>query len=230
MSTYDDIVLPTPDLIDKKIKEFDNNEQLNEKALELLFNTFKSNTDEKEILLKVVTLNNRYSAGLTDNFLNKEKCDIYERENKRKPTNVIVMTKHIAEIESQHHCFSSKEPDPIFIVKILRNIEGYQDSYSFATKYVAWTFRDKNIPIVDGYVKKLLYSINKKSKEACFYEKLTWNDLEDYLTYCKVYELFVKHFKLEKYSYKQIDKYLWLYGKELAQGKNTQSQGTTPLQ
>ncbi len=220
MSKYDDIVLPTPDLIDKKIKEFDNNEQLNEKALELLFNTFKSNTDEKEILLKVVTLNNRYSAGLTDNFLSKEKCDIYEKENKDKPTNVIVMTKHIAEIESQHHYFS-KEVNPILIVNELRRIEGYQNSYSFATKYVAWTFRDKNIPIVDGYVKKLLYSINKKSKEACFYEKLTWNDLEDYPTYCEVYKSFVEHFKLDKYSYKQIDKYLWLYGKELAQGKNT---------
>ena len=229
MSTYDDIVLPTPDLIDKKIKEFDNNEQLNEKALELLFNTFKSNTDEKEILLKVVTLNNRYSAGLTDNFLSKEKCDIYEKENKRKPTNVIVMTKHIAEIESQQNYFS-EEDDSISIVKELRHIEGYQDSYSFATKYVAWTFRDKNIPIVDGYVKKLLYSINKKSKEACFYEKLTWKDLEDYSTYCEVYKSFVEHFKLDKYSYKQIDKYLWLYGKELAQGKNSQSQGTTPLQ
>lgn len=164
MSKYDDIVLPTPDFIDKKIKEFDNNEQLNEKALELLFNTFKSNTDEKEILLKVVTLNNRYSAGLTDNFLSKEKCDIYEKENKDKPTNVIVMTKHIAEIESQQNYFS-EEDDPISIVKELRHIEGYQDSYSFATKYVAWTFRDKNIPIVDGYVKKLLYSINKKAKK-----------------------------------------------------------------
>lgn len=217
MSKYDDIVLPTPDFIDKKIKEFDNNEQLNEKALELLFNTFKSNTDEKEILLKVVTLNNRYSAGLTDNFLSKEKCDIYEKENKRKPTNVIVMTKHISKIESEYHYFS-KEDDPILIVNELRRIEGYQNSYSFATKYVAWTFRDKNIPIVDGYVKSLLYHINKKE---CFYEKLVWNDLEDYLTYCKVYELFVEHFKLEKYSYKQIDKYLWLYGKELAQGKNT---------
>lgn len=220
MSKYDDIVLPTPDFIDKKIKEFDNNEQLNEKALELLFNTFKSNTDEKEILLKVVTLNNRYSAGLTDNFLSKEKCDIYEKENKDKPTNVIVMTKHIAEIESQQNYFS-KEDDPILIVNELRRIEGYQNSYSFATKYVAWTFRDKNIPIVDGYVKKLLYSINKKSKEACFHEKLTWNDLEDYPTYCEVYKSFVEHFKLDKYSYKQIDKYLWLYGKELAQGKNT---------
>lgn len=227
MSKYDDIVLPTPDLIDKKIKEFDNNEKLNEKALELLFNTFKSNTDEKEILLKVVTLNNRYSAGLTDNFLNKEKCDIYEKENKRKPTNVIVMTKHIAEIESQQHCFSSKEADPISIVEKLREIKGYQDSYSFATKYVAWTFRDKNIPIVDGYVKSLLYHINKKE---CFYEKLVWNDLEKYPTYCEVYKSFVEHFKLDKYSYKQIDKYLWLYGKELAQGKNSQSQGTTPLQ
>lgn len=226
MSIYDDIVFPTPDLIDKKIKEFDNNEQLNEKALELLFNTFKSNTDEKEILLKVVTLNNRYSAGLTDNFLSKEKCDIYEKENKDKPTNVIVMTKHIAEIESQQ-CYFSKEYDPISIVKELRKIDGYQDSYSFATKYVAWTFRDKNIPIVDGYVKSLLYHINKKE---CFYEKLVWNDLEDYPTYCEVYKSFVEHFKLDKYSYKQIDKYLWLYGKELAQGKNSQSQGTTPLQ
>lgn len=123
MSTYDDIVLPTPDLIDKKIKEFDNNEQLNEKALELLFSTFKSNTDEKEILLKVVMLNNRYSAGLRDNILSKEKSYNYENENKNKPTNVIVMTKHIAEIESQFHCFSSKEADPIFIVEKLRDIE-----------------------------------------------------------------------------------------------------------
>lgn len=63
--------------------------------------------------------------------------------------------------------------------------------------------------------------IDKKIKEACFYEKLTWNDLEDYPTYCEVYKSFVEHFKLDKYSYKQIDKYLWLYGKELAQGKNT---------
>ena len=219
MSKYDDIVLPTPDLIDKKIKEFDNNEQLNEKALELLFNTFKSNTDEKEILLKVVTLNNRYSAGLTDNALNKEKSDIYEKENKPKPTNVMVMTKHISKIEKTHHCFSSGA-EPIFIVNKLRHIEGYKQAYSFATKYVSWTFRDKNIPIADGYVKTLLYYMNKKD---CFYENLVFNDLEDYSIYCKVYKSFVEHFKLEKYSYKQLDKYLWLYGKELSQAENNKS-------
>lgn len=218
MSIYDNIILPTPDIIDEKVEEFDDNEKLNEQALELLFNTFKSNTDEKEILLKVVTLNNRYSAGLTDNALNKEKSDIYEKENKPKPTNVMVMTKHISKIEKTHHCFSS-EAEPIFIVNKLRHIEGYKQAYSFATKYVSWTFRDKNIPIADGYVKALLYYMNKKD---CFYENLVFNDLEDYSIYCKVYKSFVEHFKLEKYSYKQLDKYLWLYSKELSKAENNE--------
>lgn len=61
------------------------------------------------------------------------------------------------------------------------------------------------------------------NKKDCFYENLVFNDLEDYSIYCKVYKSFVEHFKLEKYSYKQLDKYLWLYGKELSQAENNKS-------
>ena len=55
-----------------------------------------------------------------------------------------------------------------------------------------------------------------KTEEKCFRffpQGFTQNDLNNYHNYCKVYNAFVKHFKLENISYKEIDKYLWKYAK-----------------
>lgn len=57
-------LLPNPERVQDACTEFDGKYQVLEGALEVLFNHFPQNTDPRHVLLKVVTLNRLYAAGV----------------------------------------------------------------------------------------------------------------------------------------------------------------------
>lgn len=81
--------------------------------------------------------------------------------------------------------------------------------YSFASKYCSH-HRPDIYPIYDSYVHKLLIYLKKRDKFCQFKE----SDLKDYLQYTNIILAFRKHYGLEHFSVKEIDKYLWQLGKE----------------
>lgn len=233
----------------RKIDIFDAKYKMDEKALKLLFEKYPNNSNEAEVFSKVVMLNSRYSAGLTNNPLSKEKKNAYEVRDqetgellplkdsdgkplsvKKKPVNVIKMTKHICDLEKEEKLFSK---DIVTIVNSIKKIkveetEGerdkYAEAYSFATKYVSWTFIGKDVPIVDSYVKEILKYINERYSfynDNCGFKllnnkgKLKTNAFDKYENFIEIYKQFRDAFHLNKRSYKDTDKFLWVYGKEL---------------
>ena len=92
--------------------------------------------------------------------------------------------------------------------------------YSFATKYCSHHYPNK-YPIYDSFVDKLLRYFRDADK---FYDFKN-TDLKDYNKFKTIYIEFRKFYGLEKYSFKDIDRYLWQAGKDYF-GKNTSTQET----
>lgn len=201
-------------LFDKSLKQFNERERENENVVDAVFSRL-NNSCKENILAKVIVLNNRYSAGLTDNHLSKEKKKEYREKHKDYPVNVLVMAEHIFKMEQNKEFEISGKPDEIIaLVNKVRNVgKGYMDAYSFATKYCSWRLPNYDIPIVDSYVKALLYRFNKIEG---YTDNFAQDKLNDYKSYCAIYREFVEKNGLEDTRYKDIDKYLWQYAKNVS--------------
>ena len=81
--------------------------------------------------------------------------------------------------------------------------------YSFASKYCSH-HRPDIYPIYDSYVHKLL----KYFRDRDSFYKFKEADLKEYESYHTIIQAFRKHYGLESFSIKEIDKYLWQLGKE----------------
>lgn len=198
-------------ILNKCVEQFNNEQDLNEKVVGDVFSKF-DNSSISNILIKVIVLNNRYSAGLNDNPLSIEKRKEYTTDNKKFPVDVTTMAEHIYRNRDEFNKVK-KINEVIELVDIMRDIEGFQDAYSFATKYCSWTYSGIDVPIVDSYVKGLLYRLNVKYKfDPSFIRQ---NQLNDYSKYLDIYKCFVDTYHLNQYSYKDVDKYLWQYAKNM---------------
>lgn len=173
--------------------------------------------------LKVVALNKMYNAGLTDNEMTDKVKQEYAKGKKKKPVNTKLMEEHIV---NKNNLFNSDD-----FSEIIKYIKDFGDEYksvcSFASKYVFWTFYvdDNNvkIPIYDSKARTLLYYIfkfnetnkNNYSNYFVYDDKITQNYFCDYEKYCQAYEKFIEVFGLQNMTYKDADKFLWQYAKDI---------------
>ena len=81
--------------------------------------------------------------------------------------------------------------------------------YSFASKYCSH-HRPDIYPIYDSYVHQLMKYFRNRDGFCIFKEK----DLRNYQSYYAIIQEFQKFYGLDSFTVKQIDKYLWLLGKE----------------
>lgn len=196
------------DTVNKCIELFKKNNELDEKAVKAVFNAFPNNNNVEEVLAKVIILNNRYSAGLTDRVKSKKNVDVNCMASKI----VDLYTKNV----KFRNCQSKDDAvDTISEMSIFDfGEENRYSAISFASKYCAWTWHGEEFepPIFDSYVAGMLYYINMiKSFTESFSQKKLKND---YGYFCKVYACFVNTFlKNTQFSNKQIDEFLWQYAK-----------------
>lgn len=81
--------------------------------------------------------------------------------------------------------------------------------YSFATKYCNW-HNQSAYPIFDSFVERILLAYKRKTP----FSKFTQTTLRDYPTFINVIQDFKARFELKNENLKQLDKFLWMYGKE----------------
>ena len=81
--------------------------------------------------------------------------------------------------------------------------------YSFATKYCNWHNRDA-YAIYDSFVEKVLIAYKKQDHFSEFIK----SDLKDFSSFKRIIEDFISYYDLSDYNLKEIDKFLWIYGKE----------------
>lgn len=100
---------------------------------------------------------------------------------------------------------------PENIVSKIASAGEKNNNYSFATKFCN-RLNPKSFPIYDQYVDELLWKYYK-AEDNCFNEKFYRKDLKKYSDFFKTYKTFKECFCLDELNYKQIDEFMWTYGK-----------------
>lgn len=184
-----DIEQPSSEQVEYYLQRWDEQEnyKLQENALDkLFFETYPTNTDINDILIKASSLNDFYSTNIFSIF------------------NV---AKHIHGLKIDSR-LASKD---LTLVDDIANvvINGKQlRFYSFASKYCSHHMPE-NFPIYDSYVEKILKYFKQKDK---FYEFMN-EDLKTYHKFIDVLNAFQAYYGLQQYNKKDLDRYLWQLGK-----------------
>ena len=181
---------PNKQIIEEYLVKWDNLEEhyiWQEKSLYKLFHEdYKNNTDLNEILIKCSCLNDFYSTNIFSIFS---------------------VAKNIYNLKVDKRL---NENDPSLVNDIAHvKINGVDKTfYSFASKYCS--HHNDEFPIYDYFVDKMLVYFKNKDKFAKFKK----DDLKDYVKFRNILIEFKKFYDIEEYSLRDIDKYLWIAGKE----------------
>ncbi len=187
-----DIDVPTPskEQAEYYLAKWDEleNYHLQENALDkLFFKLCPKNTDITDILLKVSTLNDFYSTNIFS---------------------VYPVAKRIRSLDIDARL---KAGDVTLVNDIKQiTINGTEWSfYSFASKYCSH-HNPLDYPIYDSYVDVVLRYFRNRDRFASFAD----GDLKNYVQFKGALIGFRAFYGLEEYDLKQLDKYVWLLGKE----------------
>jgi hypothetical protein len=165
-----------------------------ERALTALFRAFPHNTQMAEVLVKVAALNELYAT------------NIYAVHD---------VAKHIYEqgidVELPRH--SLEVVGKIALITIGKR---QRRNYSFATKYCSF-HAPEVYPLYDWYVDAMLWAYRRQDEFAQFQHKALW---ECYPGYVEILKQFRSYYGLVGLSWREIDKFLWLYGKDMESKKN----------
>ena len=172
-------------------KNFNTNNGKEEKALDNLFSKFSSNKDYSEVLVKVIMINNLYSTRLNNN-------------QKGKTISVKAMAQRITDIGD---VINSIEPEEaIEIIGGNSIYKDYNKAYSFASKYLSFTYRNAEkkedlIPITDSLSRKTLKFMKYANKRI---------NLECYSNFYEAMNELSEQYNI---GFKELDAFLWLIGK-----------------
>lgn len=185
---------PTNELLDSYIEKFNKDERYKpaDGAILKLFKAFPENDNIEDILLKISVINDMYSTNILGTFR---------------------MARHILEQDVDN---GLKNGDPEVVHRIAKGhgIRTKKNNtelnfYSFATKYCNWHNQDR-YAIYDSFVEKVILAYQREDKFSNF--KIS--DLKDFKKFLKVISDFSDYYGLTRHNLKEIDKFLWIYGKE----------------
>lgn len=189
---------PTTDLIDRYIDKFNSDERYYpaDQAIIKLFAAFPENKRLEDILLKISVINDLYSTNIYGTFkmakhIQKLKIDKDLTEG---------VAELVNRIATGHNIRRNKSNREI-------------NFYSFATKYCNWHNQEK-YAIYDSFVEKILLAYRNKDRFSSFKNA----DLKDFKKFKSIIDDFVSFYDLEKHNLKEIDKFLWIYSKEIFNG------------
>ena len=179
---------PTVDEVNYWLKVWDELEDYSaqETAVNRVFRDYSSNSVLENILIKCSVLNDFYSTNI---------FKIYP------------VAKHILALNIDERL---KRGDPTLVDEIAINEIGGKTKYfySFASKYCSH-HNQLNFPIYDSYVHKVLVYFKKVDMFFDFNE----SDLKVYPKFKNILIQFRAFYKLEQFNLKELDKFLWQFGK-----------------
>ena len=154
---------------------------------EVFLGKYNSNDNIQNILIKTSILNDFYSTNIFK---------------------VYPVAKHILSLNIDERL---KKGDPTIVNDISKNFINDEEKnfYSFASKYCSH-HNPLNYPIYDSYVHKVLMYFKRVDNFFDFEEE----DLKDYPKFKNILIKFREFYNLEKYNLKELDKYIWQFGKK----------------
>lgn len=184
------IPTPTSDEVNNWLKKWDSlpDYTTQEEAIDELFQGYyNSNKSLKNIIIKCSVLNDFYSTNIFK---------------------VYPVARHILELDIDDRL---KNGDISLVNEIANNkISGKEKNfYSFASKYCSH-HNQEEYPIYDYYVDQML----RHFRNVDVFFDFDNNDLKNYEKFKNILLKFREFYKLEKFSLKDLDRYLWQAGKE----------------
>lgn len=181
---------PSPSLMSEYLGKWGQleNYRLQEASLGLLFHSLcPENKKIEHVLLKVSALNDFYSTNIFDTY-SVAKHILKKDIDARLEANDYSLVNDIAKI-------SIKEKTKNF--------------YSFASKYCSH-HKPTSYPIFDSFVEKMMLHY----KAADGFNGFDKGDLKNYERFIEIIKSFQRFYRLEKFTLREIDIFLWLAGKE----------------
>jgi hypothetical protein len=180
---------PTPDLVNQYIDQFDRGDPaLTDRSLARLVAAFPDNRDESAVLLKATTINSLYATNIYAIFQVARRICALGIDPKLAQGSLEVI-------------------DEIAVITLKSKVKR---NYSFASKYCS-VHRPDVYPIYDSYVDQLLWVYRQQDQFARFKR----SELRRYPRYKEIIERFRTHYGLNQFNFKELDKFLWLYGQEM---------------
>ena len=182
---------PSAKQVESYLKKWDSLDSyvFQESSLRKLFSViYPLNKEMDDVLIKVCALNTFYSTNIFSPYK---------------------VAKHIVslKIDKKLNDGDLSLVNEIADVKVKKNKR--INFYSFATKYCSH-HKPMLYPIYDSFIEKMLLYFQETHEFSDFH----YDDLRQYPLYRDILFQFQKHYGLEKYNFKQIDKYLWQAGKK----------------
>lgn len=186
---------PTNELVDEYIDKFNKDERYSsaDKAINNLFAKFPENKILEDILLKISVINDLYSTNIFGTFNMARHIQQLDIDRGLQLGNSDVVTT----ITTGHGIRSKKTDKEI-------------NFYSFATKYCNWHNKD-SYPIYDSFVDKVLTAYRDKDK----FSKFEDIELKNFKRFKEIIADFKNYYSLTQHNLKEIDKFLWIYGKTI---------------
>jgi len=166
-----------------------NSRTVEEEVLSELFGKYPENHSLRDVLIKSTALDSLYST------------NIYA---------IVGVARRIVEanIDDELRKGATEVVEKIARVEVGGKI---RTNYSFASKYCHW-HQPEMYPIYDSYVDQLLWAYHVQHK----FETFKQADLRYYPRYKEIIESFRKSYNLTQFGFKDLDKFLWGYGREYA--------------
>ena len=191
----DKISQPTKKAVLMYLEKWDENDRYKEQedALHLLFHeTYPFNKNLSEVLIKCSSLNDFYGTNIYD---------------------IHSIAKHIISLDIDTR-LANGEPELVNDISHGHGITSKSGKelhlFSFATKYCSH-HNPLDFPIFDSYVGKLLIHFRNIDGFSVFRN----NEIRDYRIFNRVILDFREVYHLQDFNIKQIDQYLWQFGKDV---------------
>lgn len=186
-------VIPRPScsMVDEYLRKWNTADELSrpEAMLKKLFTeTLPENTSIDDIMLKTAALNTVYST------------HIYS---------VYPVAQHILSLNIDKRLRAGDETLVNELMQVLYDDGKTVNHYSFTTKYCSFHHPDA-FPIYDSFIEKIL--LYYRDRENFFHFKD--RDLKNYPMFKQILREFRRHFGLQAYTTKELDQFLWQFGKD----------------
>lgn len=185
--------------IDDWIDSYNKHERYigDDNAITKLFGEYKKNISFETVLAKVCTLNCLYSAGVRNEHIR-------------------LLSEYISGIKELDSHLESGSLEAFYAIADPK--VDINKVPVFASKYCHFHNPSK-YPIFDSYSRIALIEINK---DTPFTDAFGYKDLLEYRRFKEILDLFLDTLlqQSKTYNYKDIDKYLWLYGKSIKDDEN----------
>lgn len=183
-----ELVRPSEALVQAYRDRFETVFGSSESAIRLLCERFPNNQSFEDVLLKSIVINTLYATQIRA---------------------IVPVATHIVSLKIDDR-LNRGAPEVVDEVALVTIKGKTRRNYSFATKYCSF-HNPSAYPIYDGFVNKLLNQYQRRDR----FSSLPLGDLKEYIRFKQVLNDFAEFYGLSHVDAKELDVFLWGYGREV---------------